>query len=64
VVESLLGELIILALVGNVPLPIAREVHTLTTLHCQRRYAAHLIAIRDAAVNRPGSRRPLVAFAP
>jgi hypothetical protein len=36
--------------VGNVPLPIAGEVHRLAALHRQRRHAAHLIAIRDAAV--------------
>jgi hypothetical protein len=32
------------------PLPIPRKIHALAALHCQRRYAAHLIAIRDAAV--------------
>jgi hypothetical protein len=32
-----------------VPLPIAREVNALAALHGQRRYAAHLIAIGDAA---------------
>jgi hypothetical protein len=34
----------------DVPLPVAGKVHTLAALHCQRRYAVHLIAIRDAAV--------------
>jgi hypothetical protein len=34
----------------NVSLPIAGEVHGLAALHCQRGYAAHLIAIGDAAV--------------
>jgi len=32
------------------PLPIPGEVHGLAALHCQSRYAAYLIAIRDAAV--------------
>lgn len=32
------------------PLPIAGEIHALAALHRQRRYAAHLIAIGDAAV--------------
>jgi hypothetical protein len=36
----------------NMPLPITREVYGLTALHCQGGYAAHLIAIRDAAVRR------------
>jgi hypothetical protein len=35
---------------GNVPLPITSEVYRLAALHCQRGYAAHLIAIRDAAI--------------
>jgi len=34
----------------NVPLPIPGEVHGLAALQCQMGYAAHLIAIRDAAV--------------
>jgi opacity protein-like surface antigen len=36
--------------VGNVALPVAGKIDALAALHCQRRYAAHLIAIRDAAV--------------
>lgn len=36
--------------VSNVPLPVAGEIDALVALHCQGRYAAHLIAIRDAAV--------------
>jgi hypothetical protein len=32
------------------PLPIAGKIDALAALHCQRRYAAHLIAIRYAAV--------------
>jgi hypothetical protein len=32
------------------PLPVARKVHALAALHRQRRYAAHMIAILDAAV--------------
>src|SRR4030088_1483206 len=35
------------------PLPIAGEVNRLTALHRQRGYAAHLIAVRDAAVTLP-----------
>ena len=31
-------------------LPVSSEVHGLSALHRQRRYAAHLIAIRDGAV--------------
>ena len=31
------------------PLPVARKVHALAALHRQRRHAAHLIAVRDAA---------------
>jgi hypothetical protein len=34
----------------NMPLPVVGEIHQLAALHCQRGYAAHLIAIRDAAV--------------
>jgi hypothetical protein len=34
--------------VGNVALPVAGKIDALAALHCQRRYAAHLIAIRDA----------------
>jgi hypothetical protein len=34
------------------PLAGAFEVHGLAALHRQSRYAAHLIAIRDAAVSR------------
>jgi hypothetical protein len=37
----------------NVPLPIASEIHALAALHRQSSYAAHLIAIRDAAVILP-----------
>jgi hypothetical protein len=33
------------------PLPVAGEIDALTALHCQRGHAAHLIAIRDAAVS-------------
>jgi hypothetical protein len=33
-----------------VPLPISCEFDALATLHCRSGYAAHLIAIRDAAV--------------
>jgi hypothetical protein len=33
-----------------VPPPIAVEIDGLAALHCQSRYTAHLIAIRDAAV--------------
>jgi hypothetical protein len=40
-------------LIGNTPLPVAREVYGLAALHRQRRYAAHLIAIRDAAPAKP-----------
>jgi hypothetical protein len=36
-----------------VPPPISGEVHALAALHRQRRYAVHLIAIRDAAVIAP-----------
>ena len=36
----------------DVPLPISGEIDALAALHCQRRYAAYLIAIRDAAVTR------------
>jgi hypothetical protein len=42
----------------NMPLPIPREVHALAALHCKRRYAAHLIAIRDARHPRDGTRGP------
>jgi hypothetical protein len=35
------------------PLPVAREVYGLTALHRQSRYAAYLIAIRDAAASFP-----------
>jgi hypothetical protein len=35
--------------VGNMPLPISGKVYGLAALHRQRRYATHLIAIRDAA---------------
>jgi hypothetical protein len=35
-------------LVAQMPLPIASEVYGPAALHCQRSYAAHLIAIRDA----------------
>ena len=38
------------ASVSNAPLPISGKIDTLATLHRQRRYARHLIAIRDAAV--------------
>jgi hypothetical protein len=31
-------------------LPISGKIHALAALHCQMGYAAHLIAIRDAAV--------------
>jgi hypothetical protein len=42
-----------LAWLGNVPLPVAGEVHRLAAaLYCPRGYAAHLIAIRDGAVSR------------
>jgi hypothetical protein len=33
-----------------VTLPVAGEIDALAALHRQRRYAAHLIAIRDTAV--------------
>jgi hypothetical protein len=33
------------------PLPVSRKIDALPALHCQRGYAAHLITIRDAAVN-------------
>ena len=32
------------------PLPIAREIDGLPALHRQRRYAAHLFAIRHSAI--------------
>jgi len=38
-------------LIGNVPLPVSGKVHGLPALQRQRRYAVHLIAIRDAAVS-------------
>ena len=36
----------------KVPLPVAGKINALATLHRQRRHAAHLILIRDAAVIR------------
>jgi hypothetical protein len=39
-----------LFLICDMPLPVAGEIDALTALHCQRGHAAHLIAIRDAAV--------------
>jgi ferritin-like metal-binding protein YciE len=36
---------------GNVPLPAPGKIHALAALHCQRGYAAHLTAIRDAAIS-------------
>jgi len=33
------------------PLPVAGEIHRLAALHCQRDYAAHLVAIRDATLS-------------
>jgi hypothetical protein len=42
-----------LFLICDMPLPVAGEIDALTALHCQRGHAAHLIAIRDAAVVRP-----------
>jgi hypothetical protein len=41
---------IFLAVRNYVPLPISREINRLTALHRQRGYAAHLIAIENAAV--------------
>src|ERR1700682_6232824 len=40
------------------PLPVAGEMDALNALHCQRGNAAHLIAIRDAAVIRAIMARP------
>jgi hypothetical protein len=34
----------------NMPLPVTSEIHAFSALHRQSGYAAHLIAIRDAAV--------------
>jgi hypothetical protein len=43
---------LILYLIGlNVPLPVAGKIDALAALHRQRRYAVHLIAIRDAPLS-------------
>jgi len=36
------------------PLPVSGKINRLATLHCQRGYAAHLIAFRDAAMELEG----------
>jgi hypothetical protein len=46
----IIGSGILSPLCLNMALPVSRKIDRLATLHCQRRYAAHLIAIRDAAV--------------
>jgi hypothetical protein len=40
-------------------LPISGEVHRLAAPHCQRRYAAHLIAVRDATVSQTAEKHGL-----